>query len=385
MTKNKSFLLPLLFYLIFIFGLTIFSYSQVDLNLTLSTGRIFQTFQKQMIDIGYFRRPLSTLLLFLLIFITTALYTVILKAASSGKLNLKILKYLIVVSLFLIFAYPAFSHDIFNYMFDARIVTKYHLSPYYFKALDFPVDPWTRFMHWTHRYFPYGIGWLAVTLVPSFIGMGKFVPTLLLFKLMFVVFHILNCFMIYKISQKLNSKSAIFATAFYAFNPLIIFEGLVSPHNEILMLSFLLFFIYFLLTKNLIKAVLALFISISIKFMTVIFLPLAVIWPGKISGILKYGFYLWLLALIPVIINREIYAWYFIPLVGIGALICGSRTVIMIITGLSIGTVLRYLPYFYYGDYGKLTVIYQNRLLITGILAGLLLGIYIWNEKLSAD
>jgi len=60
-------------------------------------------------------------------------------------------------------SYPAYSHDLFNYMFDAKIATFYQQNPYLYKALDFPTDPWLRFMHWTHRYYPYGPSFLLLS------------------------------------------------------------------------------------------------------------------------------------------------------------------------------------------------------------------------------
>jgi len=73
----------------------------------------------------------------------------------------------ILIGVGLLFSYPFLSHDLFNYLFDAKIVTFYHQNPYILKALDFPSDPWLRFMHWTHRTYPYGPSFLFLTLVPS--------------------------------------------------------------------------------------------------------------------------------------------------------------------------------------------------------------------------
>jgi type VI protein secretion system component VasK len=53
-------------------------------------------------------------------------------------------------------------------------------------------------------------------------------------------------------------------------------------------------------------------------------------------------------------------------------------------TGLSIGTLLRYAPFFFYGDYGALTVHYQNWLFIGGTLIGCLLYYQLlWRAQVS--
>ena len=42
----------------------IYTYTQVDLNLTLSNNTIYQSIQSQLTNIGYFNRPLSTKIFF---------------------------------------------------------------------------------------------------------------------------------------------------------------------------------------------------------------------------------------------------------------------------------------------------------------------------------
>ena len=42
-----------------------------------------------------------------------------------------------------------------------------------------------------------------------------------------------SCYLIYKISGKIFPENKIFNTVFFAFNPLIIIECLVSAHNDI--------------------------------------------------------------------------------------------------------------------------------------------------------
>ncbi len=158
-------------------ALTIYSYSQIDLNLTLSSNAVYQSFQQTMIWLGYFNRPLSTTIFLVLVFLLFAIYYLLLRLVKQGRLEERQFWILVILTLGIsVFAYPAFSHDIFNYMFDARIVTTYGLSPYQYKALDFPADLWIRFMHWTHRYYPYGPTWLLLTLPFSFSGFGKFTP-----------------------------------------------------------------------------------------------------------------------------------------------------------------------------------------------------------------
>ena len=89
-------------------------------------------------------------------------YFYFLYAVYKKKINKKIIRNLIVItSIGLGFSYVAFSYDLFNYIFDAKIITFYHQNPYFHKALDYPGDPMLSFMRWTHRVYPYGPIWLV--------------------------------------------------------------------------------------------------------------------------------------------------------------------------------------------------------------------------------
>lgn len=364
-----------------ILSFIIYSYTQVDLNLTLSTNHYYQAIQQQLTQIGYFNRSLSATLFLLQFAALFGLYTLILWLIVRKKLDSSLIWKIVAVTAFLIIAYPAFSHDIFNYMFDARIVTQYGLDPHFFKALDFPLDPWTRFMRWTHRYFPYGPGWLLLSLMPSYLGMGKFVVTLLLFKLMFLAFHIVNCILIQKILEKISPANSLFGLVIFALNPLVLIESIVSPHNEVVMLALALLAIYLFMKKNMWGMVMSIVASVCIKYVSGVLLPL--MWWKKANhpSFFTYAYGLWALLLIPVIIAREFYPWYLMPLVGLAALTNASFIKVFTI-GISAGTILRYFPYLYFGSYDGRTTLWQWWSLVVGtVVCGLIFLIVVWPKS----
>ena len=140
-----------------IIGFFLYSFTQIDLSLTLSKASVWQDIQKSFQHIGYFQRPLSTLIFLILTLFLFLIYSLYLKFSLANKLTRKKVWYLIIfISIVLSFSYNAFSYDIFNNIFDAKILTYYHQNPFIHKALDFPNDPMLSFMHWTHRTYPYG-------------------------------------------------------------------------------------------------------------------------------------------------------------------------------------------------------------------------------------
>lgn len=373
MIQNKYILLSASFTLT-LFFLTFYSYSQVDLNLTLSSNYIYQLFQNRLTYLGYFNRPLSSLI-YIILFITLFLhYFYILLQTVKKSISVRQVIFIISLScIILFFSYPAFSHDIFNYLFDARIVTKYYANPYTHSALDYPGDLWVRFMHWTHRTYPYGPVWLLITLPFSWLGFGKLVMTLWNFKIMIALFHIGNIILIYKILSRINSENRLLGISFYALNPLIIIESLVSPHNEVVMLFFLLMVIYYgFIKKKQLFGIFNLLLSAGIKYTTIILIPLFIIYKKnrkmEPSGLI----YIILFLLIPVLLiqiyYREPYPWYFIPIIGVTSLICNKRIIMLSIIGVSFGILLRYFPYLYYGDYSKNVSLMQNLVSVIGVL-----------------
>ncbi|MBI3379785.1 hypothetical protein HY029_03465 [Candidatus Gottesmanbacteria bacterium] len=274
-------------------------------------------------------------------------------------------------------------------MFDARIVTIYHQNPYIHSALDFPSDLWTRFMHWTHRTYPYGPIWLLITLPFSFLGFGKFVLTLFNFKFLFTLFHLGNVYFIYKILTKLNPKLSLLGTALYAFNPVVLIESLVSPHNEVAMLFFLLLGIYFISSgKNSAMSILNLLLSAGIKFATIILLPLFLFIkiadkPDKYMHRILLFLLIMVLPVILEIIYREPYSWYFIPLIGMGALLVKYSRINILISGISLAAFLRYLPFIYTGDYSRPVRNVQDLIFISTIsITILIIFIYSFTQKM---
>jgi hypothetical protein len=307
-------------------------------------------------QIGYFNRPLSTAIFLLLIFILYTLYFILLLLVKEKKIDERKIWLLIGLTIgVLIFSYPAFSHDIFNYMFWARIATYYNLSPYQFKPLDFPDDSWIRFMHWTHVTYNHGPVFLLLSLIPSFLGFNKFLLILVNFKLLFSLSFLGSAYLIRKIIEKIKPENKVFALTFFAFNPLIIIESLVSAHNDILMLFFALISFYLLMIRKNLLSVLTLLVSVGVKFLTVSFLPLYLLtffskkvnWPLLLKMIITF----FLISLIPAIGEREPYPWYFVSVIGLASLVVNSRFIRITIIGLSLGLLMRYAPFLYFGDY----------------------------------
>lgn len=272
--KNRFFV----FYIALIASLFLYSFTQVDLGLTLSRSSLFLTIEKSFQYIGYFNRPLSTLLYTVLLLFLFLFYGLFLKLGNKNKLTRKqVWILLFITTAILTFSYNAFSYDLFNYIFDAKIITYYHQNPYMHKALDFPQDKMLGFMHWTQRTYPYGPVWLALTIPLSYSGLQIFLVTFFLFKLLMSASFLGTCYYIEKISKKLFPKNSLFNLVFFAFNPLVLIESVVSAHLDIVMIFFAMIAVWFLINKKYILTGILLSISIGIKYAIVFLIPVFIL------------------------------------------------------------------------------------------------------------
>ncbi|MDQ3239357.1 MAG: hypothetical protein M3P33_02425 [bacterium] len=321
--KKLKFGFLVTFWLSTLILIVIFSYTQVDLNLTFLNWQPYLDIQKQLTQLGYFNRPSNYLIFIFISIALTVQYLNFSYIASKNLLSQKNILLLTTSTAFtLLFSYNAFSHDFFNYMFDARIVTKYSQNPYFYKALDFPLDTWTRYMHWTHRNYPYGPIWLAITVIPSFLGFGKFLVTFFLFKLMFAGSYLISCNYLYKTLQLIQPQKAKLGLILFSLCPVILIDGLVSPHLDLVMLSlfsislfhYLAYFIDSKKTSDKKLAFTYLFLSVLVKFSTILALPLYFLNPQK-TGLKRWLGLLAISSVLGAVIQSyqgHINSWYWI-------------------------------------------------------------------------
>lgn len=346
-------------YLIAIIALFFYTFTQVDLSLTLSRAGFVQTIEKSFQQIGYFNRPLSTEIYIVILIALFGYYLYFLYLAYKNKIDKKKIWILIISSAIILApSYTAFSYDIFNYIFDTKIITFYHQSPYLHRALDYPGDPMLSFMHWTHRYYPYGPAWLVITTPLSFIGMNIFLVTYFLFKILIVGLYLGSVYFIGKITQKINPESEKFSLVFFALNPLVIIESLVTSHNDVAMIFFALFGVYLFFLRRKVLAIVLIVISALIKIPSVVLLApifLSFIPQNKIK--LNSERYVWLFVLVSLtglvysMTKLEIQPWYFLWVMPFICLLKPNKYVVSLTVGVTLGLVLRYAEFLYFGTW----------------------------------
>jgi hypothetical protein len=381
----KKITLITLFWLVILFGLFLYSFTQIDLGLTLTRVSFWQSIQKNFQAIGYFQRPLSTYLYLSILFLLFIFYFIVFYLVRKNKLSARQIWILILLATGVLWlSFNAFSYDLFNYIFDARIVTFYHLNPYQHKALDFLGDPMLGFMHWTHRLYPYGPSWLLFTIPLSFLGFQKLLPTMILFKGLEMLGYLGGCFYLYRILKKLAPQKALIGLTLFAFNPLVIVESLVSAHHDILMMGLVLAAFWNLIERKYLKAWVLFILSIGIKYVTGLLLPvfllvyfwqwrkLPVTWP-KIWGACSI---LMIAAIIIAIRRLEMQPWYLLYLVPFLILWLPGKLLFWPITFISLGNLLTYVPFLYLGNWNPPVPVIKTYLVGGSIILSLFILLY---------
>ncbi len=385
-----------------IYGLiTFFSYSYVDLNLTISQNKFILTFVNFMQKLGYFNRPYATFIYLILIAIAFIFFSYNLWLFSKNKVGLQYLKLSVIMNvLVLIFAYPFLSSDLFNYLFDAKIILNYHANPYTHRPLDFPQDEWLRFMRWVHRYSPYGPLWLGFSLIPAVLGFGKFILNFFTFKIFMGIFHLINSYLIFKILGKIRPKYQLLGTCFYAVNPTLLIEGVVNAHNDVVLATFLIATVYFLVLKKNVFSYIFLVVGTLIKYVPILNLPW-LFWAtffkrGNIQkfivlnlvtmSIFTYVFSSFKIS-VPFISSGatqvQFQAWYLFWALPLVALV-SNLNLIAIGMAVSFGAALRYLPFLYFGDWShEGTILFMELVTLIPILLSILIFIAKKNRKIS--
>lgn len=287
----------IVFYILYTL-LTIFTiaytWTHIDLNFTFFNHELWNVFRSFIMQFTYYHRAESLLAFLSLI----AIYSYI-----SYISHKKLLKYFWFIvgcnSLLALLSYNFLSHDLFNYIFDAKILTYYHQNPYLMRPLDFPSDGMLTFMHWIHRTYPYGPTFLFISLLPSFLSVGKLFIAFFTFKILWIIMYIYTSYFLYKY----NKASAVF----FATQPLIIFEGLINVHNDFLAVCIA---IIGIILSGRFGTLLEL-IGGLIKYIT---LPSLLLKSNKYAFISVLSVSLGIIYLIFVRNNGDIFPWYFLNL-----------------------------------------------------------------------
>ena len=359
--------------------LFLFSYTQVDLGLTLSKSSIVQHIQQQFQHVGFYQRPLSTTIYLSILFVFFLLYFLVLKQIKNNTLVKRdIWMVVAVLCVVLLFSYSAaFSYDIYNYIFTAKTVLIYGQNPYTLKPLQLEgIDSMLSFMRWTHLPSAYTPLWIALTLPAYLLSFGSLLLGIWTMKLIPILSYVITIWSISQVMNYYKKSLVLLSVGAFALNPLVIIEVLVSGHNDILMMALSMIAFLLALQKKRVSSFFLLSLSIATKFITIFLWPLWFIGWSRVKAIILVT-----IGLVIVLLRREFLQWYFLWILPFGVLFPENIILMNLLAGISMGLLLRYTPIFYYGSYDPPVPSLQNLLFFIPILASIIYSVAILYRK----
>jgi len=351
----------LLIYILLASLLWLYSYGFVDFNLTLSSHPLITAFIDWTQQLAMFHRSTSLLVYLGLLGMIFVVYLLLNTRYHSLTFPWKPI---IIIGLIFSLAYPFLSSDVFKYLFSAKTVLFYHANPHVIAPQVFEGDLWLRFMRWIHTPSPYGPVQTILTIPYYVISLGKFTPMLYLYKLDQLFWYGLTIWCIGKLGGSVRAR------LFFALNPLVLYEWLANAHNDASMIALLLLSLYLTQIKNTFWALATLGLSVGIKYVTILALPLILI--RKLSRFIIIHGLLVMLTLAPILYHYswQYQPWYvtwIIPFAALSPYVWARWTVI----AYSFGALLRYIPFIQIGLWQGSALYFAILTFVPPILVGL--------------
>ncbi len=335
--------------------LTVYSWGFVEANVPLFHIEALR-------NVVYNHRPVSSMVYLCLFVSLFVLYLYVLQKSIKKTLSLRQFSmYLGIFTIILFFSFPAFSNDIFNYIATAKVTFLYRENPYVVMPIEITREPMLSFMHAANKTALYGPVWILLTGIPHVLGGGNLIFAMYAFKVLVLLFYFLMIRLIWRMTGKLT------AVVFFAMNPLVIIDTLVSGHNDVVMMFFAVLSFWLLKQKRYVWALLFLGLSVLVKGATIMLLPIFfyVWWRERHSIVDWERIWTWsalsmflIFLLSP--LREEMYSWYFIWPLSFVALRKRSDILTALSLGFTFGLPLRFLPFVLYRDWGGITPIIKK-------------------------
>jgi alpha-1,6-mannosyltransferase len=132
------------------------------------------------------------------------------------------------------------SLDIYDYIARGRITGVHRDNPYVQTPEQYPGDPFMEYASWKDKTAAYGPVWEVLS---GFIGRlagDQLWPNVVIHKTLALVSYFACTAIIAAILQRVAPKRALTGTLLFAWNPLILLEGVANGHNDLLMMALIL-------------------------------------------------------------------------------------------------------------------------------------------------
>ena len=203
------------------------------------------------------------------------LYAVALWVAGRAGISLRmIFAFSLVFGVTLIWLYPVTATDLFQYVMRARVQVVYGANPMTVTPSHFPDDPLLPFLgEWKEILSPYGPAWESLAGAVAGLGFTGAVSGALAYKVVTFLAYLVCIVALFRGTEK-DPRAILF----FAWNPLVLLQGLGNGHNDLVMLAWMLLaLVFWKRSGNWLLATIALSLAVLTKAAAAVMVPLLLV------------------------------------------------------------------------------------------------------------
>lgn len=181
-------------------------------------------------------------------------------------------------------AYPATAADVFDYIMQARILTRYLANPLVTTPSFFSNDPFYPYAVWSDMPSIYGPLWTILSIFPSLLGGDDLLASVLAFKGTAIAFYLADAALIYAVLERTAPAEKWRGLYLFAWNPLVLWETAANAHNDVAMMFFVLLAFLAMARRRVALALPAIALAAVVKYVTALLGPLMIAHVLRESG-----------------------------------------------------------------------------------------------------
>lgn len=136
-----------------------------------------------------------------------------------------------------LFEYPVTAIDLFVYLIDGRLWTRHGANPMVVPPNAFPDDPFNKLAgQYVQTPAPYGPVWVVLSGLPSWLFGDELYPSVLALKGLALLAYLGCAAAIGWVLWRVDRETAATGVLFFAWNPLVVLDGIGNGHNDAVMM-----------------------------------------------------------------------------------------------------------------------------------------------------
>lgn len=207
--------------------------------------------------------------------------------------------------------YPVGALDVFDNIFYGRMAAFHGANPLLTAPDAFATDPLYPYAAWTWWPIPYGPIWAAVDALLSRLSNGELLPGLVAFKALNLGLYAACTGLIAAILGRTRPGYVAAGTLLFAWNPLVVLEGLASVHNDLGLMVLVLLAFYLHQRGHALWGLAALLASVLVKFVPLALTPLYLVAGWRVASDRRQ--FLWGAGALLALAGVVLYAPYYTP------------------------------------------------------------------------